>query len=327
MAGSAFQSARIINLRLRNLKNLVLNLLDNPVVVLGYHRVTVMPSDPNSLAVSPDNFRAQMEYLKRNFQIVRFEEDWSKVRKPAIAVTFDDGYADNMLEALPVLEDVGVPATFFISTGNLETGSEFWWDDLERMVLGGASYPVRFELKDVQHGRTWPTATIEERKGLLRDLIQLAMKINAEQRAGWFGQIREWGGGCRPAGEANRPLTPDELINFAKSKWVTIGSHTVTHSSLAVLSEEEQRHEIISSKLDLEKLLGREINVFSYPFGKRSDYDTTTIRICREAGFLKAATAFPGHCYRWSDPYQLPRHFIHNWDLDSFIVRVKSFWI
>jgi sugar phosphate isomerase/epimerase len=194
-------------------------------------------------------------------------------------------------------------------------------------VLGGASYPVRLEFKDYRHGRTWPTATIEERKTLLRDLIQLAMMINAEQRAGWFEQIREWGGGGRLTGEANRPLTPDELVNFAKSKWVTIGAHTVTHSSLAVLSEEEQRHEIISSKLDLEKLLGREINVFSYPFGKRSDYDTTTIRICREAGFLKAATAFPGHCYPWSDPYQIPRHFIHNWDLDSFIVRVKSFWI
>ena len=90
MAGAAFQSARIINLRLRNLKNLAFNLCDSPIVVLGYHRVTVMSSDPNSLAVSPDNFRTHMEFLKRNFQIVRFEEDWSKVRKPAVAVTFDE---------------------------------------------------------------------------------------------------------------------------------------------------------------------------------------------------------------------------------------------
>jgi peptidoglycan/xylan/chitin deacetylase (PgdA/CDA1 family) len=327
MSDSAFQSARILNLRLRNLNNLVLNLFDKPVVVLGYHRVTALPSDPNSLAVAPDNFRVHMEYLKQNFQIVRFDEDWSRVRKPAVVVTFDDGYADNMFEALPILEDIGVPATFFISTDNLETGSGFWWDELERMVLGGASYPALFELEDVRHGKIWPTATIEERKALLRDLIQIAMKINEEQRAGWIEQIREWGGGGGPAGAANRPLTPGELINFAKSKWVTVGAHTVTHSSLSVLSEEEQKHEIISSRQQLERILGKEINVFSYPFGKRSDYDTTTIRICREAGFLKAATAFPGHFYRWSDPYQIPRHFIHNWDLDSFKVRVKSFWI
>jgi peptidoglycan/xylan/chitin deacetylase (PgdA/CDA1 family) len=96
---------------------------------------------------------------------------------------------------------------------------------------------------------------------------------------------------------------------------------------LSVLSEEEQKHEIISSRQQLERILGKEINVFSYPFGKRSDYDTTTIRISPEAGFLTAATAIPGHFYRWSYPYQIPRHYIHNWDLDSFKVRVKSFWI
>jgi peptidoglycan/xylan/chitin deacetylase (PgdA/CDA1 family) len=190
MSDSAFQSARILNLRLRNLNNLVLNLFDKPVVVLGYHRVTALPSDPNSLAVAPDNFRVHMEYLKQNFQIVRFDEDWSRVRKPAVVVTFDDGYADNMFEALPILEDIGVPATFFISTDNLETGSGFWWDELERMVLGGANYPAHFELEDVRHGRKWPTVSFDERKVLLRDLIQLAMNINAEIRAGWFDHIR-----------------------------------------------------------------------------------------------------------------------------------------
>jgi peptidoglycan/xylan/chitin deacetylase (PgdA/CDA1 family) len=327
MAGSASQCARVINLRLRNLKNLVLNLCDSPIVVLGYHRVTDMPTDLNSLAVSPGNFRSQMEYLKKHFQIVRFEDDWSQVRKPAFVVTFDDGYADNMLEALPVLEDVGVPATFFISTGNLESSDGFWWDELERMVLGDSNFPSSFVLKDSRNGRTWPTGTIEERKVLNRDLLQLGKKGNAEQRKAWFEQIREWCGAGSPAWQANRPLKPDELKRFAKSKWVTIGSHTVTHSSLAVLAEDEQRHEIFSSKERLEKHLGRGINIFSYPFGKRSDYDSTTIRLCREAGYLKAATSFPGHCYRWTDPYQIPRHFIDNWDLDSFIVRLKSFWI
>src|ERR1700674_4950010 len=91
------------------------NFVDPPVVVLLYHRVTTIPSDPEMLAVSPDNFRAQTRYLKENFPIVRFEEDWTKARKPAVAITFDDGYADNVLEALPILEEVEVPATFFVS--------------------------------------------------------------------------------------------------------------------------------------------------------------------------------------------------------------------
>lgn len=327
MTGQALRSARIINSRLRNLQNWMFNLVDNPVVVLLYHRVTVMPSDFHSIAVSPDNFHAHMEYLKRNFQVVRFEEDWSKLRGPAIAVTFDDGYADNALEALPVLEDVGVPATFFISTGDIGTGNEFWWDELERMVLGASDCPPFFELEDCRHGRRWPTATPEEREAMYRDLHQLVMSINAEQRSEWLSRIREWAGLGRPTGGANRIVNQGELNTLARSEWVTIGAHTVTHSPLSVLSEEEQRHEIISSKKQMEKLLGREITVFSYPFGKRSDYDSTSVRICREAGFLKAAAAFPGQAYRWTDPYQIPRHVVFNWDLDTFTMRLKCLWI
>jgi peptidoglycan/xylan/chitin deacetylase (PgdA/CDA1 family) len=101
--------------------NRLLNLVDPPVVVLLYHRVTTLTSDPEMLSVSPDNFRAQMRHLKETVPLVRFEEDWTKVSKPAVAITFDDGYADNALEALPILEEVGVPATFFVSTGTIGT--------------------------------------------------------------------------------------------------------------------------------------------------------------------------------------------------------------
>jgi peptidoglycan/xylan/chitin deacetylase (PgdA/CDA1 family) len=329
MSGFAYQSARIVNARLRNLKNLGLNLLDRPVVVLGYHRVASTATDRTSLTVSPENFRAQMEYLKRNFRIVRFEEDWTTVRKPAVAVTFDDGYVDNFRGALPILKDLGVPATFFISTGVLGEGKRFWWDELERMVLTDANVPSRFELEDGRHGRCWNTAAEEERETMFRDLLGLMMKVDSEQRAEWFSQLSNWSGAVDVGGgaRASRPMTRDELVQFADSEWVTIGAHTVTHSALSVLPEEKQRFEIFSSKQVLESLLGRKITTFSYPFGRRKDYDPTTIRLCREAGYRKAATAFPGHVYRWTDPFQIPRHFIQNWDLNSFIVKMKSLWI
>jgi peptidoglycan/xylan/chitin deacetylase (PgdA/CDA1 family) len=327
MSGFAYQSARIVNARLRNLRSLGLNLIDRPVVVLGYHRVAATAMDRTSLAVSPENFRAQMEYLKRNFRIVRFEEDWATVRKPAVAVTFDDGYVDNFREALPVLEDLGVPATFFISTGALEEGKRFWWDELEQMVLTDAEVPSCFELEVDRYGGSWKTAAAEERETMFRDLLGLMMKVDSEQRGEWFSQLRNWSGAGNVQGATSRPMTRDELLQFAGSEWVTIGAHTVTHSALSVLSEKAQRFEIVSSKQVLEALLERRITSFSYPFGRRKDYDPTTIRLCREAGYQKAATAFPGHVYRWTDPLQIPRHFIQNWDLNSFVVRMKSFWI
>lgn len=327
MGPAAPGHSRLILSRLRNFKKLMLNLIDAPVVVLCYHRVTVMPSDPHMLAVSPENFRSHMKYLKQNFQVVRFENDWSRVRKPAVAVTFDDGYADNAFEALPVLEAVKIPATFFISTGNIGTSEEFWWDELERLVTGKSNYPARFKLEDPKHSRSWPTAIVEERNAMHRDIHQLAMKINNKQRTGWLKQLREWAGQEGTVERANRSLTQDELKALAQNQWVTIGAHTVTHSCLSALSEEEQRYEITSSKQQLEKLLGRKLNVFSYPFGKKNDYDMTSVRICREAGFLKAAAAFPGEAHRWTDPYQIPRHFVYNWDLDTFAARMKCLWV
>ena len=120
---------RPIVLAIRRARNLLLRKIDAPVVVLLYHRVATLASDPQLLAVSPENFRQQMCYLKDKFPLVRFEDDWSDVRTPSIAVTFDDGYADNALNALPILEEVGIPATFFVSTGNLDfIGPESFWE-------------------------------------------------------------------------------------------------------------------------------------------------------------------------------------------------------
>ena len=101
----------------------------------------------------------------------------------------------------------------------------------------------------------------------------------------------------------------------------------MTHPRLSNLPEEEQRHEIVESKKQLEKLLGREVQVFAYPFGKKTDYNMTAARICREAGYNKAAAAFPGEAHRWTDPYQIPRHFVYNWDLDRFVYKLKRLWI
>jgi peptidoglycan/xylan/chitin deacetylase (PgdA/CDA1 family) len=122
-------------------------------------------------------------------------------------------------------------------------------------------------------------------------------------------------------------LTEKELKLLAASPWVTIGAHTVSHSRLAMLSEQDQRTEIFESKQYLEQLLGKVITVFSYPFGKKSDYDMTSVRLCREAGFLKAAGAFPGEAHRRSDPFQIPRHFVYNWDASALATYLKGRWI
>lgn len=327
MSGRLYNSALSFYRGSRRLKNRILNLIDYPVVVLVYHRVTVLQSDPQLLAVSPDHFRRQMQYLKQNFQIVRFEEDWSGLHKPAVAVTFDDGYADNALEALPILEEEKVPATFFISTGSIGSRYEFWWDELERLILGDQeTYPGEFHLDDPGYGRTWQTKTPMERKVLYKEIYPLMYPLKEVPREQWLEQLRDWGGFNQEGREAYRPLSHDEAKMLGQSPYATIGAHTVSHTPLFALTADEQRREIVSSKEYLEQLLGSDITVFSYPFGRKCDYNADSRRVCQKAGFYKAAANFSGQAHRWTDSFQIPRQLVRDWDIDTFTAELKSFW-
>ncbi len=98
------------------------NILAPTAHILLYHRVATVKEDPHLLCVSPENFRAQIKFLKENFKIiplVKLVQDVreGKVEKNSIVITFDDGYVDNLYNALPILEEFKVPATIFLTTG------------------------------------------------------------------------------------------------------------------------------------------------------------------------------------------------------------------
>lgn len=310
----------------RAASKLLLNLVNPPVVVLLYHRVTKLQFDPEMLAVTPDNFREQMKHLKATLPIVRFEEDWVKMPKPAVAITFDDGYADNALEALPILEELGIPATFFVSTGTIGITKEFWWDELTRIILESEELPVNFTLKDSSWGGTWLTGTASERQEFYHEIVRLMTDADTEQRSDWLGQLRLWAEQKENRNESNRAMTIDELRLLSASSVVTIGSHSVTHSRLSSLTADAEREELTASKHQLETWTGKEITLFSYPFGKRCDYTNGSIALCREAGYIKTAANFPGQAHRWTDPFQIPRHLVRDWPVDIFAQKLKRFW-
>jgi peptidoglycan/xylan/chitin deacetylase (PgdA/CDA1 family) len=307
-------------------RNRLLNYLDSPVLVLLYHRVTSLLSDPEMLAVTPDNFRSQMLYLKKKFPVVRFEESWAKVQKPAVAITFDDGYADNALEALPILEEVGVPATFFVSTGTISTLKEFWWHELEHLILEKQGTPLSFTLEDDRFGRVWQSGDLRARQEFYQGIVQLMTNADAAQRDNWLAQLRRWAKAEDAIADTHRAMTIKELRLLSMSKWATIGAHTVTHTQLSSLPLDKQREEIVESKKQLEEWLDREVTTFSYPFGRRCHYTSETVKLCREAGFTKVAANFPGQVHRWTDPHQIPRHLIRNWPIEIFTEKLRGFW-
>ena len=277
----------------------VADLLAPKVLILAYHRVTRLDPDAQQLAVRPERFRAQLARLKAALPVVRFEDDWNRLAEPAAVVTFDDGYADNLLEALPILEALEVPATFFVTTGNVESGREFWWDELERLAgtFGPASYgDLHGELK----------------------------RLDPEQREARMEALRK-GTGPGAARASHRPLTVDEVRRLGSSRYATVGAHGVTHTALAALPPPRQREEMAVSRSRLESWLGRPSTVFSFPFGGRRDFTSGTVRLCAEVGFTKAAANVPGCARRWSHPHRLPRHLVRDWEAAEFERRLAEF--
>lgn len=298
------------------------------VLTLYYHRINALETDYHQICVSPSKFRQQMQYLKCNYQIVRFEDDWTLLNTDAIAITFDDGYLDNYEYALPILEEVGVPATIFISTGTMNQSQELWWDELEYLTLVGNDIPSYFQLKDNEFGYQWDTSTRELRKNCYVSIHHLMKNFaDVDKREDWLEQLWNWRGLKRTAREKNLTVSEFECRKLAASKMISIGAHTVHHPSLAVLNREAQEVEIESSIDTLSGILGRKVTLFSYPFGHYGvNYDENTMAICSKHGIVKAASTDSSLWNRSVNSYMIPRKVARNWDIEEFKRSIKEYW-
>ncbi len=295
-------------------RNRIRNLSGPPKLVLLYHRVAELTEDRSQLAVSPANFRQHMAYLSAEFAVERFEDCADRWDETTVVVTFDDGYADNCLEALPILEAADVPATFFIATGTIGTEREFWWDELERCLVEGTFDPGEFALQGVPVD-VRSSAAMNASYQRLFAWLQASDSVDIEQT---LTQLRERGKLSASGRTTHRPLSAEELGKLARSPVTTIGAHTVSHACLSALSADQQRAEISRSVDDLKRLTGEEVSVFSYPFGNHVHYNATSVDICRELEFRMVA-ANNNRAYRaMHSSLEVPRLLARNWDIETF---------
>lgn len=313
--------------------------------VLLYHCVDRRARDPWGLTVSPERFAEQLAVLRSHAHPMSLEA-FAQARlartlpRNAVAVTFDDGYADNLHNARPLLERFDIPATVFLATGYAGRGLPFWWDEVERLLLGTHELPDLLELDGGRTALRRPLAA-EERKRRMEgaDRGWRASRGDADPRQRLFLELWEWfaaldrgerasalrqlaGAVDAPREErAPRGLTAAEVGDLVAGGLVQVGAHTVSHPSLPSLPVDEQRTEIVQSRADVERLSGRPATTFSYPHGQR---DEATERMVREAGFSVACTsggdAGSGDCARQqrSDGLHLPRVSVHDWGTESF---------
>ncbi len=306
-----------------------------------YHRIAEAQFDPWSLCVAPHRFTEHLQVLQKYAypislkQLAQAHRD-GNIPQRAVVVTFDDGYADNLHKAKPLLERYSIPATVFATTGYMGSEREFWWDELERMLLQPGRLPENLCLKISNSPKRWElgTAVDYSEEDYQRDHDRRAWKgrpgsrlafyysvwqhlqpLPAEERQQAQDEILAWAGAEPAARPACRPLALEELHALGQGGLVEIGAHTVTHPLLSVHSVAFQRDEIQQSKAYLEELLDHPVTSFAYPFG---DHTAQTVPLVREAGFTCACATLETTVWRRSDCFQFPRFEVQNWSGEKF---------
>lgn len=276
---------------------------DNNISVLCYHRVADVPLDTWKINVRKELFEQHLRYYKENYTVLRSENEWNlKNNSRGVVLTFDDGYEDAYTNILPLLEKYEIPATFFICVGNLNTDKEFWWDELERIIF----YANKNKKNIEAFGENIPIRSYEEKEKACYRIHPILKSMDYKERDKWLIDAR-FQLGCEKKRSSCHSLSYNQLKELAKSEFVTIGGHTITHSCLANESYEKQKWEIEESKKEIENIIGKEIEVFSYPFGQRDDFTEETVEIAKSVGYKRIFTAYAGVAREGSRNGYIPR--------------------
>jgi peptidoglycan/xylan/chitin deacetylase (PgdA/CDA1 family) len=321
-------------------------------IVLCYHRIADVTTDPQLLCVRPDHFAEQLELIRERYEPMPLAELVAAAREStaperAVAVTFDDGYVDTLVAAKPLLERAGVHATVFVATGYVRDGRTFWWDELERLLLRPGRLPpvlsvpldgrrLQFDLSD---DAAYTAASAASRSGwtvldagepgprqrIYRELTSRLRLLTDDERERALRHVRSVAEPQASAQEREPPraLTLEELRRLADDEIVDIGAHTVTHPVLSQLPPEEQQVEIDASKRELEDAVAKPVSSFAYPYGEPAAFDETTVSLVRRAAFDHACSTVPGRLDGHTDAFRVPRVLVRDWSGDALDRRLS----
>ena len=282
------------------------------LTVLTYHRV--LPDELcreylfSSLAVPESLFRAQTKVLAARFDAVTLTDGLARLKagerpsRPLIALTFDDGYADNFHIAAPIMQTAGLPATFFVVAGLIGTAHELWYDVAARRWSAASAVALAEAIGASGTSASWLAGA----KPPMATWMSFLKSIRPEVRATVVSRLPE--PGRAPERQAyDRLMTPDEL-RVLRLAGHEIGSHTLTHPLLPQLNDSELAHELVDSRRLIEGWLNEPISGFCYPNG---DHDDRVVDATARAGYTYACLTRAGDNAPGGDPLRLRRVDMH----------------
>lgn len=300
--------------------------------ILMYHRVAEESFDPWGLAVSPDHFTEQLEWLAQARTILplaQFAAMHADGTLPAgaVAITFDDAYQCTAEVAAPLLERAELHATIFAPAELIERGAPFWWDELQQIVLGHEGDRLTLEDEQVILGprraddRQWrPDAPPRTPRQLAFHRIWASLRERRpaeldEAMAKLHVQVRMAEPITIPV-----PMSIAQVCKTASDR-IQFGSHALSHPWLTSLTDAEKGREIGDSVERVERLTGRQPAAFAYPYG---NFDAESERIVADAGFACACATQGRTVAPASSCFALPRVGVGNWTASELRLRLRA---
>jgi len=288
--------------------------------ILVYHRVHRRPDPLFPGEVDADRFERQMQWIGSIFNVLPLDDALKRLSSNALpplpaCITFDDGYADNLEVAVPILQRHGLTATFFISAGYVD-GGRMWNDTIIESVR--ATSENKLDLTQLGLG-ILSMATLADRRAAIRTLVSDQKYRAPAERADRCAAIAD---AARVTPPTDLMLRTDQIVQLHRSG-MGIGAHTMTHPILACLPPDEAKREISESREVLESMVSARIGLFAYPNGKPGvDYDGQHVEMVRALGFDAALSTAWGVATAATDRYQLPR--FTPWDRSpvAFVLRL-----
>jgi peptidoglycan/xylan/chitin deacetylase (PgdA/CDA1 family) len=285
----------------------------NQLNILCYHRI--LPAAAKAayfcpdLVVTPEAFRSHCQTLAEFYQVLPLAEAVAALRdgesgndgrdKPLVALTFDDGYVDNLKFATPILAEFQQRATFFVVSDLMGTDTPPWYDLVARCVL---------DLAEREEGCLADGSPAELALGLSAvEVVEGAKAFSPEKRKSLAERL------CERLGAAPQFAAQDLVMNAEQIRELhqqghEIGSHSVSHEILPLLNDEDLELEIHHSKQQLEAVTQKPVSSFCYPNG---DFDQRCLDLVEKHGYQQAVTTVNGSNQNPAAPFTLKRRFVH----------------
>lgn len=295
----------------------------NGILIWNYHRIGDAAGsmfDPHLFSATAEDFDRQVAFLKQNFDVIGLNDLEQTINQPRgqfVMLTFDDGYRDNFELAFPILKSHSVPATFFIATGFVDRPRMPVWDELAWML--------RTTSVKTLAANEWLPTSVSLSDQPFRRLLAVYKSLGTELTEMYLEFLADsLGTGRCPISLASEQWMTWDMLREMQAGGMTFGGHTVNHPILANSTADQQDWEVGECQRRLVDELGGPIEAFSYPNGKRGDFNEFTRAALRSHGYRWAFSYSGGYCHSGhADHFDLPRTAVET-DIDLSLFRAAA---